>query len=118
MCNHLLDLRKYWLLEQARRPQLTWVLCVSSVYREQSGRNPTANIQGKVIAFAITFTYRNTGRCLILTPFSVTDTIAPFSKSSLQTCNTLTSSRARSSPSQAFDPNANYRWLPNSGQCQ
>jgi hypothetical protein len=26
----------------------------------------TANIQAKVIAFAITFTYRNTGRCLII----------------------------------------------------
>jgi hypothetical protein len=77
----------------------------------------TANIQGKVIAFAITFTYRNTGRCLILTPFSVTDTIAPFSRSSLQTCNTLTTA-GKVLSSQAFDPNANYRWLRNSGQCQ
>jgi hypothetical protein len=41
---------------------------------------------------------RSTGSRLILTPFSVTETIAPFSRSSSQICNTLTSSRARSSP--------------------
>jgi len=41
---------------------------------------------------------RSMGSRLILTPFSVKETIAPFGKSSSQICNTRTSSRARSSP--------------------
>ena len=41
--------------------------------------------------------YRNSGSRLTLTPFSVTDTIAPRARSSLQISKTLTSRRARSS---------------------
>jgi len=43
-------------------------------------------------------THRSTGSLLILTPFSVAETIAPFSTSSLQICRTVISSRERSSP--------------------
>jgi hypothetical protein len=71
---------------------------ILTAYREFS---EFARTTGRTVASAVTVQpvrLYNRGRCLILTPFSVTDAIAPFSRSSLQSCNTLTSSRARSSP--------------------